>query len=264
MAKSKIEWCDAVWNPITGCSSVSLGCDHCWARAMAHRFHRSFEPTFHPERLNDPLKWRKPRKIFVCSVGDLFHPGYSPGWVAKTLEVAYQAPQHTYFFLTKRPSIMSNFQYFARGLARDNFWLGVSVENQETADERIPILLQIPAAHRFVSIEPMLGPIILNNYLPHWCSSCYMWHSSMACFWNELHPVDVHNNRLDWVILGGETGHSSRPMNPDWARSVRDQCRAAGVPFFFKQMGGRRKQLTPKDLMVREWPEKLGREDGNR
>lgn len=278
MGITKIEWCDKTWSPVTGCTPISEGCAHCWAKRMANRLRGRygylkddpFKATFHPDRLDGPLCWKKPSRIFVCSMGDLFHEGVGEIEIYRIFDVMAANQNHTFLVLTKRPKRMADIidridfitpdelkhlkkpgcslsPYPSSGIFHKrkplpNFWLGVSVENQRTADERIPILLQIPAAKRFVSVEPLLGPVDLWTYLL-----------------GELPPTYSNpegNLRdtplLNWVICGGETGPGARPMRPDWARSLRDQCQTASVPFFFKQMSG--KQLIPKDLMVREFP----------
>lgn len=235
MGISKIEWTDKVWNPITGCFPVSEGCQHCYAKRMANRLKGRygypkddpFSVTFHPDRLDEPLRWKKPSRIFVCSMGDLFHENI-PLEVLKNIFKSMEscATNHKFLLLTKRPQRMVNWfkeyyrpQYIGTTLIDPNYpdtriWAGVSVENQRTADERIPILLQIPAAKRFVSVEPMLGAV-------------------------NIYPTPMHKGTecLDWVICGGETGPGARPMHPDWVRSLRDQSQAAGVPFFFKSWG---------------------------
>jgi len=235
---TKIEWCEETWNPITGCSPVSEGCEHCYARRMAQRLKGRygypeddpFRVTFHPDRLEQPLKWKKPRMIFVCSMGDLFHPDVDWLTIDNVLNTCWRATRHTFLVLTKRieaawyyfrsPIFLTPDHWRREFLDRGNIWLGVTAENQQRADERIPILLQIPAAKHFVSIEPMLGPVqIRGNY--------HLGEQTIGS-WPQ---------GLDWVILGGESGPGARPMHPDWARSVRDQCQAAGVPFFFKQWG---------------------------
>lgn len=255
--RTRIEWATTTWNPITGCSPVSEGCENCYARRMAQRLRGRFgypedDPfrvTLHFERLDQPLKWKKPRRIFVCSMGDLFHedvPEYAilavwqkmgefHGLDGQILPVE-QRPGHIYMVLTKRPKRALDFLscHYPRGFARRNLLIGVTCENQKRADERIPVLLQIPAAVRFVSIEPMLGPVDL----------------SVKTFW------DDPSAGIQWVIVGGETGPGARPMAPVWARSVRDQCRAAGVPFFMKQMA--KKEPIPEDLMIREYPYRGG------
>jgi len=218
MSDTKIEWAEKSWNPITGCSAISEGCTHCWARRMAKRLagrygypkDDPFRVTMH-DKLWEPKHWKKPRRVFVCSMGDLFHDDVSGYVIHCIFKIIKWNRDHTFIFLTKRPERMRRIWMNIDGPSPDNAWLGVSVENQKRADERIPILLQIPAKVRFVSIEPMLGSVDL-----------YQW---------------IHDDVLQWVILGGETGPGARPMHPDWARSVRDQCQEAGVPFFFKTWG---------------------------
>lgn len=233
MGKSKIEWTDSVWNPITGCSHAgSPGCDHCYAKRMAQRLKgrygypkdNPFKVTFHPDRLNQPLRWEKPKRIFVVSMGDLFHDTVPFKLINEVFAITQIATQHTYLILTKRPKRVLEFVNWINSIEiprlppinfmhfDKNIWFGVTAENQQTADERIPILLQIPAAVRFVSCEPLLSEIDFSH-LPE------------------------SGAELDWVIVGGESGPGARPMHPDWARSIRDQCQAAGVPFFFKQWG---------------------------
>jgi protein gp37 len=228
MSQTKIEWCDKVWNPITGCSPVSDGCKNCYAKRMAYRLKGRygypkddpFKVTFHPDRLEEPLHWKKPSRVFVCSMGDLFHKDVKEEWMIPIMhKIRLEAKHHTYLFLTKRPQNIEN--YFANWFLPNlkNLWLGVSVEDQQTADERIPILLQIQAARRFVSVEPMLGSVDLSGWL----------------FINE--KGDSIEPPLQWMIAGGETGPHARPLHPDWVRSLRDQCQATGVPFFFKSWG---------------------------
>ena len=238
---TKIEWAEESWNPVTGCSPISAGCQNCYARRMAQRLKGRFgypeddpfKVTFHIDRLDQPHRWKKPRRIFVCSMSDLFHKDVKGDWMWRILDSAYDSPsyhRHLFLFLTKRPEKMAaEMDNWMRCKALSSlpkrWWLGITAENQQTADERIPILLQIPAAKRFVSIEPMLGPIDLAGddggqpYFP---------------FDNEEGTV---TSGLDWVIVGGESGSRARPMHPDWVRSVRDQCQEARVPFFFKQWG---------------------------
>lgn len=232
MNKTGIDWCDRVWNPVTGCRKVSEGCRYCYANSIADRFFASRYPPnpdgsprkftdvrCHPERLEQPTLLRKPQRIFVNSMSDLFHPDVPFDFVLQVWLTMAQTLQHQYLILTKRPERMMRFitEWLpgAWGLATmslqlleqplPNVWLGVSVENQETADRRIPCLLDTPAAVRFVSAEPLLGPVVL--------------------------PVG-----LNWVIAGCESGAHRRPMNIEWARNLRDQCQAAGAPFFLKQM----------------------------
>jgi len=255
---TKIEWADKVWNPITGCSPVSEGCANCYARRMANRLKGRygypkddpFRVTFHPDRLDEPPRWKKPCRIFICSMGDLFHEQVKATCIEKIFKSMVSGYWHKYLILTKRPEEAIKIGGWIKNLSdNSDLMFGVSVENQRTADERIPILLQIPAAKRFVSVEPMLEKIDLGHFLlgkaepslglcPHGSESCrcnYTWIPG-----------------LDWVICGGETGPKAGPMNPGWARSLKNQSRAAGVPFFFKQMSN--KQPIPKDLMIREYP----------
>jgi len=241
---TKIEWATESWNPITGCSPVSEGCENCYARRMAYRLRGRFgypkdDPfkiTFHPDKIEKPLHWKKPRVIFVCSMGDLFHkdvPHHTYIENEVTVNHIYltskKCPQHIFLILTKRPKVMKSFFSWITafgGKIPDNLWLGVSVENQQRADERIPILLQIPAAKRFVSIEPMLGPVNIINK-PWWD-----WRYTYS-----FYPKEYVKKPIDWVICGGESGPGARPMHPNWPRSIREQCREAEVPFFFKQWG---------------------------
>ena len=251
LARSKIEWTDWVWNPITGCSKISPGCDNCYAERMSKRFAETwglpaddpFKVTLHPERLEQPLRWTKPSKVFVCSMADLFHDEVPFSFIEKVFREVVYNEQHTFMMLTKRPERLLSEQYWedadppngdwSKGVELTykllpwpkNLWLGVTAENQEQADKRIPILLQIPAAQRFVSVEPMLSEVKILNYLGE------------EVKWN-CHGDEIsRRNSLDWVICGGESGPGARPMHPEWARSIREQCKAAGVPFFFKQFG---------------------------
>jgi protein gp37 len=225
MADTRIEWAHKVWNPITGCSPVSEGCQNCYAKRMSKRLagrcgypaDDPFRVTLHPERLDEPLKWKKPRRVFVCSMGDLFHEDV-PRWMRfEVMDIILQAKQHTFLILTKRPANMKEcFEWYYSKAGRTietikNLWLGVTAENQARADERIPILLQIPATVRFVSVEPMLGPVDLTNFI-------------------------IGPNRLDWVICGSETGPNRREACIEWIGDLCDQCEHAGVPFFLKQM----------------------------
>jgi protein gp37 len=218
-AETEIAWTDSTWNPVSGCTPASPGCDHCYAARLAkrlpaaHQQGRSFSDVVcHEERLDVPLHWRKPRRVFVCSMGDLFHELVPFDFIDAVFDVMSSegGMHHTYQVLTKRPARMLEFleAYYVRDLVPPlgNVWLGVTAEDQQRADERIPLLLRCPAAVRFISVEPMLGPV------------------------NRIWP-------LDWIICGGESGPRARPMHPYWVRSLRDQCKTAGVPFFFKQWG---------------------------
>ncbi|MCK5606518.1 phage Gp37/Gp68 family protein [Candidatus Pacearchaeota archaeon] len=248
MADTKIEWADAVWNPVTGCTKVSAGCANCYAERMSKRLggrfgypaNEPFRVTRHLDRMDEPLKLKKPKRIFVCSMGDLFHKDMPFHSINNVVAVIRKCPQHTFLFLTKRPERLLEWRTgplgyrhrFLSSFFPENIHLGVSVEDQATADERIPLLLQTPAAKRFVSIEPMLEPVDLKFWNPNNPQSEgeYMAAVEGVC-------VIGRNRPLDGVILGGETGPGARPMHPDWARKVRDDCKAAGVPFFFKQWG---------------------------
>jgi protein gp37 len=245
MTKSKIEWTDRTWNPFTGCTKVSPGCANCYAERWAIRLKgrggypmdEPFRVTFHLNRMSEPFKWRSPSKVFVCSMGDLFHRYIDFIFINDIFMVIRMCPQHTFIILTKRPDRMLRFinSPIHQFTNLPNVWLGVSAENQQTADERIPILLHIPAAVRFVSCEPLLGAIDLKFNDKH----CDRTESSHVC--------DTVSDKLNWVICGGESGPRARPMHPDWARSLRDQCQAAGVPFFFKQWG-EYKSVIPKEV----------------
>jgi protein gp37 len=274
-----IEWTEETWNPVTGCSVVSPGCAHCYAKRLAPKVFagqwvndgdpskprpRQFEDVrCHEDRLDQPLHWKRPRKVFVNSMSDLFHEDVPDEFISRVFAVMALAPQHTFQVLTKRPDrmrVVLNDETFrcevevwiemmlydedrpkalawdannrrtddAMGRAPDvvgdgwplpNVWLGVSVENQHFADERIPLLLQTPSAVRFISYEPALGPVTIEPFL-----------------WDEDDRHDALCG-LDWVIVGGESGPGARPFNVAWARSIVQQCQTAGVPVFVKQLG---------------------------
>jgi protein gp37 len=226
MSDTKIEWTDKVWNPITGCDPISTGCANCYAKRMATRLagrcgypkENPFAVTFHPERLDLPLQWKKPCRIFVNSMGDLFHDEVKPSWIDAVLDVIAATPRHTYQILTKRAENIEYKLYdyqssdaplrqLGGGDYLRNLWIGVTVESSKHKD-RVDILRQIPAAVRFISFEPLL---------------------------DDVEKLDLTG--IGWVIVGGETGPSAREMNPVWARSIRDQCQAEKVPFFFKGIG---------------------------
>jgi protein gp37 len=243
VGKTSIEWTDQTWNPVTGCDKVSPGCDHCYAEGIAHRFAgtpqfpNGFGVTLRPERLDEPLHWRKPRRVFVNSMSDLFHADIPDEFIARVFATMARAPQHTFQILTKRPGRMRSLladdpQKLLEATADEatadaiygahwplpNVWLGVSAEDQKWANVRIPVLLDTPAAVRFVSAEPLLGPIDMR-------------------MWLEDDPTRFVVPPLDWVIVGGESGPGARPVHPDWVFSLRDQCVDADVPFLFKQWG---------------------------
>lgn len=258
---TKIEWADESWNPVTGCTPISEGCTHCYAKRMAQRLKGRagypqddpFKVTFHPDKLMKPLHWKKPRRIFVVSMGDLFHEKVSDEQIGMVLCITQIANQHTYLFLTKRPERMAEMFYredLTLDFNTDNIWCGISASNQDDLDRWTPILLEIPAAKRFLSLEPFLGSVDLRFHFTE----------PTGNFWTnkgkrqmELKP----HNKINWVIAGGESGPRFRPSHPDWFRRVRDDCAATGVPFFMKQMSGRTKverEAIPEDLMIKEWP----------
>ena len=228
---TKIEWTNETWNPVTGCTKISTGCRNCYAERMAKRlagrygylpWPYEFDVTFHKEKESQPFRWKKPRMVFVCSMGDLFHEGIPGAYITNLFEIMAINKQHTFQVLTKRPRRMldvlygeEGFWYLGGGDFIPNVWLGVTAENQETADERIPLLLQATGFTKFASVEPMLEGVMLDGYL-----------------FQELAP-----QTLDWVICGGETGHGARPMKAEWAIDLHRQCKDAGVPFFFKKPG---------------------------
>lgn len=228
---SSIEWTQNSWNPVTGCTKVSPGCEHCYAERMSKRlramglsqYRNGFRVTLQPDALETPLKWKKPRTIFVNSMSDLFHEDVPPSYVRQVFDIMERASQHQFQVLTKRPEIAleqsNNLPW------PDNVWLGTSVEN-DFYKHRITTLRQIPATIRFLSIEPLLAPI------------------------SRLPLSGIH-----WVIVGGESGPGARPMDPAWVRRIRDRCIAQSVPFFFKQWGGVNKKRTGRELDRRTWDE---------
>lgn len=288
--KSNIEWTDATWGVVTGCTKVSQGCKNCYAEREWPRLQhtprfagRAFtDVACHADRLDQPLRWRKPRRIFVNSMSDLFHESVPFEFVSAVFAVMGAAKHHVFQILTKRPQRMLEFFQITqnethgcndyidvwadclRDLQPDtlnrlplacidapdilpNVWLGVSVEDQQTADERIPLLLQTPAAVRWISAEPLLGPIKFGPYTltENPCFVCKIEDDlgeergtnshPINCKWR--HDVLKSGRGIDWIVAGGESGPKARPSHPDWFRSLRDQCVAAGVPFFFKQWG---------------------------
>ncbi|MES5824852.1 phage Gp37/Gp68 family protein [Streptomyces sp. RG80] len=266
-----IEWTDSTWNPVTGCTKVSPGCDNCYAETFAerwrgtngHHFENGFDITLRPERLRLPMTWRTPRRVFLDSMSDLFHTDIPDAYIAQAFAVMALTPQHTYQILTKRHGRMKallsspSFWHLVADQGREHFtgcqedwlavgamlggkplpnmWLGVSVEDQKWADLRIPALLETPAAVRFLSCEPLLGPVDLKRaVIPmgsergHGLTASYV-HAD-GCCQRRFHGID-------WVIAGGESGPKARPMHPQWLRELRDQCRWADVSFFLKQWG---------------------------
>jgi protein gp37 len=238
--RSTIEWTEATWNPTTGCDQVSRGCDNCYAMALSRRLKAMGQPRYqrdgdprtsgpgfglsvHPDTLALPLTWRRPRRVFVNSMSDLFHARVPVAFIRQVFDVMAATPQHTYQVLTKRARRLRR---VAGSLAwPDNVWMGVSVEDQQVVD-RITDLRQVPAAVRFLSCEPLLGPL-----------------------------PGLSLDGIGWVIAGGESGPNARPMDPAWAEDLRDQCAQAQVPFFFKQWGGRTPKAGGRELDGRTWDE---------
>jgi protein gp37 len=228
-ANSKIEWTDATWNPVRGCTKISPGCKHCYAETFAerfrgvkgHPFERGFDLRLVPEKLGDPIRWTTPKKIFVNSMSDLFHPDVPDEFIESVCRVMLAADWHTYQVLTKRADRMNKLLCTKLRAAADasHIWWGVSVEDQKHGLPRIKQLRQVEAAVAFLSIEPLL------EYLGA-----------------------LHLDGIDWVIVGGESGAGARPIEAEWVRSIRSQCKAQKVSFFFKQWGGVRKSKTGRKL----------------
>lgn len=301
MSATSIQWTDRTWNPVRGCSRVSEGCRHCYAERLAarnlpgHRSPTTGEPfakmradypqwtgrvELIPSKLDEPLRWRKPARVFVNSMSDLFHEGLPEEAIDRVFALMAFAGRHTFQVLTKRPARMNEYLasrcrsilYWDRAAKLDgraltwehigripfplpNVWLGVSVEDQKAADERIPLLLQTPAAVRFVSYEPALGPVDFR------CVSFGGGYNVNVLMRGR--PFG-EAERLDWVIVGGESGPGARPLNVAWALDVAEQCKAAGVAFFYKQGGasnrcehdakGGHMECFPAALRIREFP----------
>jgi protein gp37 len=307
MADTQIEWTDKTWNPTTGCDRVSPGCglplddgtEHgdCYALTLAKRLKGmgsakyqndgdpvtsgpGFLATEHESDLDAPLRWRKPAKVFVNSMSDLFHERISDEFIAKVFAVMASTPRHTYQVLTKRHGRMrsllsrdefrvavkdAHFLMRLSGLIKGwplvinvwplpNVWLGVSVENQKWADIRIPFLRDTPAAVRFLSCEPLLGPLSLRRHLV--CDMCKVAHVFGSCDRSvRLAKLTAPVRRIDWAIAGGESGPNALPMQADWARLLRDECVETGVAFLFKQWGGIRPKTGGRELDGRTWDE---------
>jgi len=231
MSDSKIEWTDATWNPVTGCTKISPGCDLCYAERFAKRlramgvakYDNDFEVTLHADVLEAPLTWKRPRRIFVDSMSDLFHEAVPETFIRQVFTVMKRANWHQFQILTKRSRRLANLGPQLEWAP--NIWVGVSVE---TADYlgRIDDLRSVPAHIKFVSFEPLIGPL-----------------------------QDLQLSEIDWVIVGGESGPGARPMEPEWARHIRDTCVGLGIPFFFKQWGGQVKKKAGRVLDGRTWDE---------
>jgi len=226
-ARTNISWTDRTWNPVTGCRKISPGCTRCYAERLSERlarmgsakYARGFEPTLHPSSLSEPGRWRTASRIFTCSMSDLFHPAVPAEYISTVLGVMHGTPIHTYQILTKRPERAASLDLpWPR-----NAWVGVSVESSAYYS-RIEALRRIPAAVRFLSLEPLL------ERLP-------------------AIPLD----EIDWIIVGGESGPGARPMDLDWARELRDQALARGIPYHLKQIGGVRPGSGGRELDGRTW-----------
>ncbi|MGM0530447.1 MAG: DUF5131 family protein [Bacteroidota bacterium] len=246
---NKIEWLHLpgytaeTWNPVTGCTKVSAGCGNCWAERMSKRMkgrygypiQDPFKVTLHPDRMNIPFTWKNPRMVFVCSMGDLFHEDVPDNVITNLFNIMEdeQNRKHLFLLLTKRPERMWELSgRWGPGAFPNNLWFGVSIENQETANKRIPWLLRIPAEKKFISAEPLLERVSINML--------WLEEEQKEPFRDELleHTFLLDAQKeLDWVIVGGESGPGARPMHPDWVRSIRDQCAQTNTPFFFKQWG---------------------------
>lgn len=277
-----IEWTDATWNPVTGCTRVSPGCVNCyidWAPPFrvegrhftdrdgnrSHAIGATTGVRLHPDRLDWPLRkrsWRG-KRVFVCSLADLFHDDVPDEYIARVFAVMALTPEVTYQVLTKRPARMRALLAsgtFAGMVWRDvddlswplpNVWLGVTVEDQERADQRIPILLDTPAAVRWLSCEPLLGRVALGTCRRHRNGSIHDNGYGECADCHVLDGWEGKYRRIDWVVAGGESGPGARPMHPDWARSLRDQCAAAGVPYLFKQWGDLvTEEQAPEDITL--------------
>jgi protein gp37 len=232
---SAIEWTDATWNPVTGCTKISGGCSNCYAERFSerfrgvrgHPFEAGFDLTLRPERLTQPINWKRPRMIFVNSMSDLFHKEVPRAFIDQLFDTMERADWHVFQVLTKRSSLMARYLKARYGSGRTpaHIWCGVSVEDAQ-AKGRIAHLRGAPASMRFLSLEPLLAP---------------------------LGRLDLAG--IDWVIVGGESGPGARPMHIGWVREIRDQCRAQGAAFFFKQWGGIRPKSGGRSLDNREWNE---------
>ena len=230
---TQIEWTDSTWNPVTGCTKITAGCDFCYAERFSERFRNvlnhpfesGFDLTLRPERLKHPLQWKQPRRIFVNSMSDLFHKEIPVPFIDAVFDTMEAASWHTFQVLTKRSSLMGRylFKRYGVGLAPPHIWLGVSIEDEANA-VRLAHLKSARAAVRFISFEPLLGSV-----------------------------GEVDLKGIDWVIVGGESGPRARPMREEWAIQIRDRCKEDGVAFFFKQWGGVRPKSGGRSLHGREW-----------
>jgi protein gp37 len=231
MAKSTIEWTESTWNPITGCTKISAGCKNCYASILSKRlqamgqkkYQNGFAPTMHPDTLGDPFKWKNGKLVFVNSMSDSFHKEFPLSFIQQMFNVMNETPRHTYQVLTKRAERLEELSTFLNWT--DNIWMGVSVENEKTID-RIEHLRKTGAKVKFLSCEPLIGPL-----------------------------TNINLEGIDWVIVGGESGPNSRPMEKEWVEDIQQQCEKAGVAFFFKQWGGVNKKKTGRLLNGRTYDE---------
>lgn len=233
MAKSSIEWTEVTWNPVTGCSKVSAGCKFCYAEVMSRRlkamglekYRNGFEVTVHPDSLEDPYKWKKSKVVFVNSMSDLFHPDVPESFVQDVFKTMRDNGHHVFQLLTKRPERVLEMDQ--KGLLdwADNIWMGTSVEDERVM-HRIDTLAQTNAECKFLSCEPLIGPL-----------------------------PEMNLQNIDWVIVGGESGHHPRPMKVEWVWDIKEQCAQSGVAFFFKQWGGRNKKKEGRELNGRTFDE---------
>ncbi len=241
MNVTDIEWATHTWNPCTGCTPVSEGCKNCYAKRFANRFRGRcgypaedpFRVTCHENRMEEPFHLRKPRLIFVCSMGDLFHPHVPTAFQERVCHIINLLPRHKFLVLTKRPSLMLYHDEHSTLIFCSHAYVGVTIENQ-LQTHRAGTLSAVRAAGRFISVEPMLTPVTLPG---------------------------AYLDEIDWVICGGERGPGARPMKVEWARALRKQCREAGIPFFFKKLSSHSSSLPaiPRDLFVRQVPRPLKR-----
>ncbi|MEX1013640.1 MAG: phage Gp37/Gp68 family protein [Candidatus Paceibacterota bacterium] len=233
MAQSSIEWTELTWNPVTGCTKVSQGCKFCYAEVMAKRlkamgvekYKDGFKVRTHPDTLEEPYTWKKSRVVFVNSMSDLFHPQVPIEFIQDVFKVMNENPRHVFQILTKRTELL--LEYDKAGLLNwsENIWMGTSVEDNRVK-ERIDTLSKTNADTKFLSCEPLIGPL-----------------------------TNMNLSKIDWVIVGGESGHNPRPMKPEWVIDIKTECENADVPFFFKQWGGRNKKKNGRTLMKRTWDE---------
>lgn len=304
--KTAISWTDATWNPVTGCQPISAGCDHCYAQTFAerwrntpgHYFANGFDVTLRPDKLALPLHWKRPRRVFVNSMSDLFHRDVPDAYIGDVFAVMTLATQHTFQLLTKRHARMRTllnapeFQGYVAGAASriaselqpglwgvgyaglwplPNVWLGVSVEDQQWANIRVPALQVTPAAVRWISCEPLLGPVDLSQHLPR------RFEREQGGYWIHTADTDIYGNgrrwmsgpSISWVVVGGESGPGARPMDDYWAGDIVHQCRCTDTPVYVKQLGavwarkagiartdraGADMTRWPGELRVRQYP----------